>query len=73
VAEARYGEAIALAETLGLRPLLAHCRHGLGILCRSGGRLPEAREHLSAAATMFGEMDMRYWMAQSETAITELA
>jgi hypothetical protein len=57
-AEAHYRQALALAEELGLRPLLAHCHLGLGKLYRRATKRPEAREHLTTAATMFGEMDM---------------
>ena len=31
-AEAYYQQALALAEALGMRPLVAHCHHGLGLL-----------------------------------------
>ena len=33
-AEAYYQQALALAEALGMRPLQAHCHHGLGRLYR---------------------------------------
>jgi predicted ATPase len=72
-AEAHYRQALALAEELGLRPLMAHCQLGLGVLSRRAGTRQQAREHLTTAGTMFGEMDMRYWREQAEMAITELA
>ncbi len=72
-AEAHYRQALALAEALDLRPLMAHCHLGLGALYRRAGQRQQAREHLTTAATMFGEMDMRYWREQAEVAITELA
>ena len=65
-AEAHYRQALALAEELGLRPLLAHCHLGLGKLYRRTGTRQEAREHLTTAATMFGEMDMGFWLEQAE-------
>ena len=37
-AEAHYQQALALAEELGMRPLLAHCHHGLGRLYGQTGR-----------------------------------
>jgi hypothetical protein len=43
------------------------------VLHRRAAKPQEAREHLTRAVTMFGEMDMRYWMEQSETERTELA
>jgi len=72
-AEAHYREALALAEELGLRPLLAHCHLGLGKLYRRMGTRQEAREHITTAATMFGEMDMLFWLAQAEAELKELA
>jgi len=71
-AETYYRQAQALAEELGLRPLLAHCHLGLGKLYRRAGKRQEAREHITTAATMFGEMDMQYWREQAEMAMTEL-
>ncbi|MGH7383964.1 MAG: hypothetical protein ACREKG_02210 [Candidatus Rokuibacteriota bacterium] len=37
-----------------------------------GAERQEAREHITKAATMFGEMDMRFWLEQAERAVTEL-
>jgi tetratricopeptide (TPR) repeat protein len=72
IAEAHYRQALALAEALGLRPLLAHCHLGLGALYRRAGTRQEAREHLTTAVTMFAEMDMRYWLEQAEAELKEL-
>ena len=72
-AQAHYRQALALAEALGLRPLQAHCHLGLGALYRRAGTRQQAREHLTTAATMFGEMDMRYWREQAEAELKELA
>ena len=58
---------------LGLRPLMAHCHLGLGALSRRAGTRQEARDHLTMAVTMFGEMDMRYWRERVETELKELA
>jgi class 3 adenylate cyclase/tetratricopeptide (TPR) repeat protein len=65
-AEAHYRQALALAEEMGLRPLLAHCHLGLGALYRRTGKREEAREHLTTATTMYREMDMRFWLEQAE-------
>ncbi len=72
-AEAHYRGALALAEDLGLRPLVAHCHLGLGKLYRHTGTRQQAREHLTTAGMMFGEMDMQYWREQAEIAMAELA
>ena len=64
--EVHYREALALAEPRGMRPLVAHCRLGLGKLYRRTGKLDEAREHLLTATTMYLEMDMRFWLEKAE-------
>ena len=64
--EARYREALALAEPRGMRPLVAHCHLGLGKLSRRTGQREQAREHLTTAATMYREMGMQFWLEQAE-------
>jgi len=71
--EAHYRQALALAEPRGMRPLIAHCHLGLGKVRRQTGKCQEAREHLTTAATMYGEMDIRFWLEKAETEIRELA
>jgi hypothetical protein len=63
---------LALAEDLGLRPLVAHCYLGLGVLYRRAGKRQPAREHLTTAATMFGEMNMRFWREQADAESKEV-
>ena len=65
-AEAHYRQALALAEALGLRPLMAHCYLGLGKLYRHTGKGEQACEHLAIAATMYREMDMQFWIPSVE-------
>jgi len=65
-AEAHYRQALVLAEEMGLRPLVARCHLGLGALYRRTGKREQAREHLTTALTLFGEVDMRYWREQAE-------
>jgi hypothetical protein len=69
MAEARYREAMALADDLGMRPLVAHCHLGLSKLYRRTGNRQEAQEHLATATTMYREMDMRFWLEQAEAEI----
>jgi len=71
-AEERYHEAKALAGSLEMRPLLAHCHLGLGKLYRSTDRRPEAQEQLTTAMTMYREMDMRFWLEQAEAELAQL-
>jgi tetratricopeptide (TPR) repeat protein len=61
-----FREAAALASQLGMRPLVAHCRFGLGKLSRHTGKLDQAREHLTIATTMYREMEMPFWLEQAE-------
>jgi len=70
-AESSYREALTLAGELGMRPLVAHCHLGLGKLDRRTGKRDRAREHLATAATMYREMDMRFWLEQAEAEILE--
>jgi tetratricopeptide (TPR) repeat protein len=65
-ATTRYGEALTLAEELGMRPLIAHCHLGLGKLDRRTGKRDQAHEHFTTAAAMYREMDMRFWLEQAK-------
>jgi tetratricopeptide (TPR) repeat protein len=65
-AESAYREAIGLAEALAMRPLVAHYHLGLGTLCCRTRRLDDAREHLTIAATMYRDMEMRFWLETAE-------
>jgi class 3 adenylate cyclase/tetratricopeptide (TPR) repeat protein len=60
-----YREALALAEELEMRPLVAHCHLGLGRLYRRTGKSEKAKEHLTTATTMYREMGMTYWLGQA--------
>jgi class 3 adenylate cyclase/tetratricopeptide (TPR) repeat protein len=64
--EVHYRNALALAERLGMRPLLAHCHFGLGKLYRRTGKRDQAQEHLTTATTMYREMGMKYWLEKAE-------
>jgi tetratricopeptide (TPR) repeat protein len=72
-AEAYYRGAIALADELGMHPLIAHCRLGLGKLYRRTGKRQQAQEHLTTATTMYREMDMKYWLEQAEAETRDVA
>ena len=67
-AEAHYHQALALAEELSLRPLVAHCHLGLGTLYGRTGKRQQAQEHLVTAATMYREMGMAFWLEKAEAA-----
>jgi tetratricopeptide (TPR) repeat protein len=67
-ADGHYRDALALAEELGMRPLVAHCHLGLGKLYRRTGTHEQAREHLTTATAMYREMYMRLWLSTAATA-----
>jgi hypothetical protein len=52
-----------------MRPVVAHCHLGLGRLYRQAGPRKQAKQHFSAATTMYREMDMSFWLEQAETAM----
>jgi tetratricopeptide (TPR) repeat protein len=66
-AAGHYREALALADELGMRPLVAHCHLGLGRLHWRAAKREHAEAHLTAATTMYRDMDMRSCLASAET------
>jgi tetratricopeptide (TPR) repeat protein len=71
-AETHYREALALAEELGMRPLLAHCHLGLGTLYAKIGQRAQARAELSAAIELCRAMDMTFWLPRAEAVLAEV-
>jgi class 3 adenylate cyclase/tetratricopeptide (TPR) repeat protein len=67
-AEAYYQQALALAEELGMRPLVAHCHLGLGRLYYQTGQRELARAALTTAIDLYRAMDMTFWLPQAEAA-----
>ena len=67
-----YCQALAIANELDLRPLIAHCHLGIGKLYRRSGRRREAQEQLATSTAMYREMGMSYWLEQAETDMKEL-
>jgi tetratricopeptide (TPR) repeat protein len=70
-AEAAYRQALALAEELGMRPLLAHCHLGLGTLYTNVGRMAQARAVLSTAIEQFHAMGMAFWLPRAEAMLAQ--
>jgi tetratricopeptide (TPR) repeat protein len=71
-ASGRYREALGLAETLGLRPLVAHCHHGLGELHQRTGKRRDALRHATAAATAYQKLDMPFWRERADALVKAL-
>jgi tetratricopeptide (TPR) repeat protein len=67
-----YRQALALAEELGMRPLVAHCHLGLGTLYAKIGHREQARTKLSAAIEMYRAMDMTFWLPEAEAALAHV-
>jgi tetratricopeptide (TPR) repeat protein len=66
-----YRQALTLAEDLSMRPLQAHCYHGLGTLYLKTGRLEPARTELYAAIALYRAMDTQFWLPQAEAALVQ--
>src|SRR5262245_14509469 len=71
-AEAHYRQARTLAETLGMRPLQAHCHRGLGTLFAATGQWEQARTALSTAIGMYRDMDMTFWLPETEAVLAQV-
>jgi tetratricopeptide (TPR) repeat protein len=71
LAESHYQHALALAEELGMHPLVAHCHHGLGTLYATIGQPEQARAALTTAIALYRAMDMTLWLPQAEAALAQ--
>jgi tetratricopeptide (TPR) repeat protein len=71
-AEVYYQEALALADELSMRPLLAHCHRGLGTLYATTGQREQARTELETAIKLYRAMEMTFWLPQAETALARV-
>ena len=72
-ADVHYRDALTIAEADDLQPLVARCHDGLGKLYRTAGRRSEAREHLLLAASLYGRMQMQFWLDQTKPQFDALA
>jgi class 3 adenylate cyclase/tetratricopeptide (TPR) repeat protein len=72
LAEAHYQQALALAEELGMRPLLTHCHRGLGTFYAKIGYREQATAELSSAIELYRAMDMTFWLPQAEAALAQV-
>jgi tetratricopeptide (TPR) repeat protein len=71
-AEAYSRQALALADELGMRPLQAHCHHGLGTLYSQVGRIEQGRAELSTATELYRAMEMTFWLPRAEAALVQV-
>src|SRR5262250_1925757 len=52
-AETYYQQALAMANELGMRPLMTHCHRGLGTLYTATGQREQTRTALTTAIEMY--------------------
>jgi len=71
-AEVYYQQALALAEELGMRPLVAHCHRGLGMLYAKIGQQEQACAELSTAIDLYRAMTMTFWLPEAEAALVQV-
>ena len=71
-AEHHYLAAIALAEELGMRPLLARGHLGIGRFYLHAGDRDRAADHLRKASRLFNAMDISLWLRQAASSLREL-
>jgi class 3 adenylate cyclase/tetratricopeptide (TPR) repeat protein len=71
-AETHYRQALTLAEELGMRPLMAHCHLGLGMLYHKIDRREQARDELSTAIELYQAMEMTFWLPQAEAGLAQV-
>jgi len=67
--ESHYRKALALAELLGMRPLIAHCHFGLSKLYERTGRSEQAREHRTISINLYRDMGMQFYLDQAEATV----
>jgi Flp pilus assembly protein TadD len=69
LAQRYYRQALTLAEELSMRPLQAHCHHGLGMLYAIIGQREQAHTALATAIKLYQSMEMTFWLPQAAAAL----
>jgi len=67
-----YGQALSLAESLGMRPLAARIHLGLGLLHSRSGDPNKARDNFTTGASEFRDMGMASWLFRAEAEVSRL-
>jgi tetratricopeptide (TPR) repeat protein len=67
-----YGEALAVAEELEMRPLEAQCRLAIGTVYQRQGRVEDARAEIGRAAEQLRALDMASWLERAEALLGAL-
>jgi class 3 adenylate cyclase/tetratricopeptide (TPR) repeat protein len=63
----RFESAVEAASERAMRPLHAHCQHGLGTIYAGLNQTEKADRHLTAAKEAFHAMGMTYWLNAIES------
>jgi class 3 adenylate cyclase/tetratricopeptide (TPR) repeat protein len=71
--EARYREALMLAEDMGMRPLQAHCHRGLAKVHAAAGAHDRARAEFNAALELYRTMAMISWQTRTEKSLSQIS
>jgi tetratricopeptide (TPR) repeat protein len=66
-----YRQALALANEISMRPLIAHCHRGLGTLYAKLGRPEQERTEWSMAIELYRAMDMTLWLPEAEAMLAQ--
>jgi hypothetical protein len=66
-----FEDAVQLASTLGMRPLIAHAQLGLGRLDRQLGRAG-GHHHFAIASALFRELGLTRWTEEGDQALDRL-
>jgi tetratricopeptide (TPR) repeat protein len=67
-----FTQALALAEELQMRPLIAHARVGLGRMAATDGKRETALSHLTTAWSLYSDMRMERGAAEALGLLTQL-
>jgi class 3 adenylate cyclase/tetratricopeptide (TPR) repeat protein len=65
-AEPIFRQSLDLADSLGMRPLAAHCQLGLARLYQQRASHSEAREHLGNAKRLYRTLGMTFWLERAQ-------
>ncbi|MGH7852226.1 MAG: adenylate/guanylate cyclase domain-containing protein [Candidatus Binatia bacterium] len=71
-AEARYRQAWTLCRDLGMSPLAAHCRMGIGAAYAARGSMAQAKSEITAAIDQFRGMEMNLWQERAQAVLENL-
>jgi tetratricopeptide (TPR) repeat protein len=71
-ANAAYEQARLKADALGMAPVLARCRLGLGRVAARAGHRDEAEKHLTSAVESLRRMQMARWREEAEAELRRL-